>query len=103
MKLCTINKITFKVNILLIALIIFYSFFDYFIESILMVSVVLLHELSHVILCLKYKIPVKEIELFPFGGVARIEGFIADNPLQEIKISIAGPLTNIIILLMSQM
>jgi Zn-dependent protease len=44
---------------------------------ILMFVSVLLHELGHSIVALRYKIPVRSITLFIFGGVAQI---VAENP-----------------------
>jgi Zn-dependent protease len=60
---------------------------------ILMFGSVLLHELGHSAVALRYKIPVRNIKLFIFGGVAEIA---ADPPsaIAEFWIAIAGPLTS---------
>mgnify|MGYP001626359483 CR=1 FL=1 len=52
---------------------------------------VLLHELSHSLVAIRYGIPVKDIYLFIFGGVALFQDE-AKTPSQEFKIAIAGPL-----------
>lgn len=63
---------------------------------ILLFTCVTLHELGHSIAAQLFNIPVREIVLFPLGGVA----FIArspEKPLHELIIAAAGPAVNIII------
>jgi len=60
---------------------------------IFMFGSVLLHELGHSVVALRYKIPVRSITLFIFGGVAQIA---AEPPsaISEFWIAIAGPVVS---------
>ncbi len=57
---------------------------------------VILHELGHSVVALKYHIPVHSITLFVFGGVASI-GKEPQKPIHEFNIAIAGPLVSAIL------
>jgi len=59
-------------------------------------TAVLIHELSHSILSMRYGVTVKGITLFIFGGVALLEN-IPKEPRKEIAIAAAGPLASIAI------
>jgi Zn-dependent protease/CBS domain-containing protein len=57
---------------------------------------VLLHELGHSIVALHYKVPVKSITLFIFGGVSLI-GAEPPSAIAGFWLSIAGPLVSFIL------
>ena len=66
------------------------------ITSLMLFGSVLLHELGHSLVALRYKLPVRNITLFIFGGVSQI----SEEPvsaLSEFWISIAGPLVSIVL------
>jgi Zn-dependent protease len=66
------------------------------ITTIMLFVSVLLHELGHSIVALRYKIPVRNITLFIFGGVAQI----ASEPptaISEFWIAIAGPVVSFLL------
>lgn len=55
---------------------------------------IILHELAHSVVAKSYKIPVRSITLFVFGGVAHITRE-ARKPLAELLMAAAGPLTSL--------
>jgi Zn-dependent protease/CBS domain-containing protein len=57
---------------------------------------VVFHELAHSIIARHYGIKVRKIILYPIGGVSEIEE-IPDNPSQEWRMAVAGPLTSMLI------
>ncbi|MBE9471008.1 MAG: site-2 protease family protein [Chloroflexi bacterium] len=64
--------------------------------TLLLFACVTLHELAHSLTAMRYGVTVREITLLPIGGVAQMEEIPA-KPAQELKMSLAGPLTNIAI------
>ena len=64
------------------------------ITAIMLFVSVLLHELGHSVIALRYKIPVRSITLFLFGGVAEI-GAEPPSAIAEFFIAIAGPLVSL--------
>ena len=58
---------------------------------------VTMHELCHSLVARRFGVEVREITLFPIGGVASMSR-IPEKPLHELLISLAGPLSNILAL-----
>jgi Zn-dependent protease/CBS domain-containing protein len=59
---------------------------------------VTIHELCHSLVAQSFKVKVKEITLLPIGGVSSMAK-MPEKPMQEFLISIAGPLSNVAIIL----
>jgi Zn-dependent protease/CBS domain-containing protein len=66
------------------------------ITSLLLFASVLLHELGHSLVALRYKIPVRSITLFLFGGISQISAEPV-SAVSEFWIAITGPLISFLI------
>ena len=66
------------------------------IVTLLLFTIVVLHELGHSFAALYYGVPVTQIVLMPLGGVAQL-GRIPEKPGQEFVIAIAGPAVNFLL------
>ena len=66
------------------------------VTAIMLFVSVLLHELGHAVVALRYKIPVRSITLFLFGGIAQI-GAEPPSAIAEFFIAIAGPLVSLVL------
>ena len=66
------------------------------IAALLLFLSVLLHELGHSYVALRYQVPIKQITLFIFGGMAHM-GKEPPSPRAEFLIAMAGPLVSLIL------
>ena len=66
------------------------------VAALLLFASVLLHELGHSLVALRYRIPIGQITLFIFGGVAQMRKE-PPHPRAEFLIAIAGPLVSFVL------
>jgi Zn-dependent protease/predicted transcriptional regulator len=67
-----------------------------FILILLLFVCVVLHELAHSKQAQRYGVKVRDVTLLPIGGVSNMED-IPEDPKQELRIAIVGPLTSLAI------
>lgn len=63
-------------------------------ELFLLFLIVIIHELGHVCVALRFGWRVRRVELLPFGGVAEMEEYGNPQPKEEFWVYSSGPLMN---------
>lgn len=99
MKIFKLFGINIKVDYMIIPLLIISLHYKYFYELMIVIIIIILHELSHSVVAICYGTKIREIEIFPFGAVAKTENYFELDPFKEIIISIVGPVSNFIMLI----
>ncbi len=94
MKIASVFGVDVRLNWFFLLLFFLYFWAGLLPQGLIAFGVVILHELAHVITAVGYGIKVREVELLPFGGVARMEAGLEENPVVETVVALAGPLTN---------
>lgn len=75
----------------------FFVDFYFFLSVIALFGFVILHEYGHCLMAINLGLEVKDIIIFPFGGVAQIK--IGICPKKEFWVALAGPFVNLVLFL----
>ncbi len=94
MKVFSFEGISVKFHWVFILLLFMLSLYGYLAETLILFGLVFAHEISHVLAARAHGLEVGDVELFPFGGVARIEDVLELDPQVESNVALAGPLFN---------
>ncbi|MBU4534039.1 MAG: M50 family metallopeptidase [Eubacteriales bacterium] len=95
MKICRIKGVDFSINNWFIALIGVYFAAGVLDKGLVAFAVVLMHEMAHALVARRLDFEVSAVELLPFGGVARMSNKLPLEPDKEMRVAVAGPLTNL--------
>lgn len=87
-----IGGVKIRINILFLLLGLLYSWLGYLPQILVIFSAVMLHELAHLLTAHFLKVKIAEVQLWPFGGQAQLEDYLALEPEREILVAISGPL-----------
>jgi Zn-dependent protease len=107
MKICEYKGIPIRLHIsflILAASLVLFQLFSAGLQSavsviavgLLLFGSVALHEIGHAMMARVYNIKTRSITLYPFGGIAMIEG-MGDDERQERNIALAGPAVNFLL------
>jgi Zn-dependent protease len=96
-------RIGVDVSWFLVLFLIIWSLSDYFddfglavVSAFLFFISILLHELGHAVVAIRNGIPITGIDLWMFGGVAKMQRD-TDSPWVEFKVAVAGPVVTLLI------
>ncbi len=98
LSLGTFLGMRIKVHAVFLLLLLLYALTNLLTEALLVFTVVVFHELGHTMAARGYGIRVKEIELLPIGGVARLEDLMSIDPQVEAAVAVAGPINNVLLI-----
>lgn len=96
-----VRGISFRIHLLFWAVIALSLAAGYFLETVTLFIIILIHELGHIAVARELGWTVTEIQFLPFGGVAIMEDESASALLDEIVIALAGPFMNIVMIFFS--
>lgn len=95
MVLGRIAGVKIRVNLFFLLLAIIYAGLGLGVEIAIIVASLFIHEMAHTVVALMLGVKVRDIEILPFGGQARIEDLTGLEPDIEIYIALAGPLVSL--------
>lgn len=98
MNMGRIAGVQLVLNRYFLALLCLYFLTGVLVKALVVFGLVFYHELFHVVAAMRLGIKVREIELLPFGGVAKMEDLLELRPSTELKVALAGPLSNALLL-----
>lgn len=98
MNVGRIAGVQLVLNRYFLALLCLYFLAGVLVKALVVFGLVFYHELFHVLTARRMGIRVREIELLPFGGVAKMEDLLELRPGVEMKVALAGPFSNALLL-----
>lgn len=99
MRIATIAGCDIRANWLFVAVMLASAVTGWLTVYLMAFALVLLHEACHALAARAFGFSAREIELLPFGGVAKIDGIFDMNPTAEFFIALAGPACNLLLLM----
>lgn len=97
MRIGKFSDVMIKINRWFIFLLMLFCFAGLLQQVCVAFVSVLIHEVTHVIVARHVGVKVHEIELFPFGGVAKFDRLDEASRLNQFMIFIAGPCISLIL------
>lgn len=96
MRIGSLFGVPVKVNLGFTLLLLALSLLGLLPQALVLFGSVLIHELVHAIVARGYGLTPTEIELLPFGGVARITDLGGLDPVAEKGVALAGPVASLL-------
>lgn len=101
MRVASIFGVTIRINPFLLPLLTYALFSGWAVQVISALICIIVHELSHIAVARAYRIRVAEIEILPFGSVARLSQRMELVAGAEGPIAVAGPVSSIFLAMLA--
>lgn len=98
MTICRLFGVRIILNVYFLVLLGLLSAVGLLWQAAIIFGIVFLHEMAHVGAARLYGLGVAEVELLPFGGVARIQELLEVDPPVEAKVALSGPAANAVLI-----
>lgn len=99
MYVLRLGGVRIKCSLFFLLLTVSLSLAGYFKEVVVLFGVILAHELGHAYMARRLQLAVTEVELTPVGGIAKLEDSLGADPMVELKVAMAGPAVNLMLIL----
>ncbi|EHQ91881.1 M50 family metallopeptidase [Desulfosporosinus youngiae] len=102
MELFKLSGVSIRIHPSFLVVLLLYGVLGLAAQALLVFTLVLGHELAHLLVAKAYGFKVEGLELFPFGGAAYCDGLFEGRKLEESIMALAGPAFNVILLFIAQ-
>ena len=85
-----IKKLKIKVNYLTLYFLLILFLCGYIKNALIIFGIVIFHELGHILISIILGYKIKSVELFPFGGITKIDNIYNSSFINNFLISIMG-------------
>lgn len=98
MELAKVNGMSLRIHPTFLLVLLVYGVLGQIAQALLVFSLVLGHELAHLLTAKAYGFKIVGLELFPFGGTAYCDDIFEGRKLEESVMALAGPAFNLVLL-----
>ena len=102
MELVKIYGVSIRIHPTFLLVLVVYGVLGLAAQALLVFSLVLGHELAHLLTAKAYGFKIVGLELFPFGGAAYCDDLFEGRKLEESVMALAGPAFNLVLLFGAQ-
>lgn len=102
MEIARVRGLSIKVHPTFLIVLIAYGALGLVTQALLIFTLVIGHELAHLLTAKAYGFRVIGLEIFPFGGTAYCEDLFEGRKIEESMMALAGPIFNLTLLFAAQ-
>lgn len=102
MELVKLYGVSIRIHPTFLLVLLLYGVLGLAAQALLVFTLVLGHELAHLLTAKAYGFKIMGLELFPFGGAAYCDDLFEGRKLEESIMALAGPAFNVILLFIAQ-